>query len=472
MRRKSERLPESEGIFMKRWGDLKSEILADSNLDAAFEEVVGHLEEPARHYKLVVRKGEDGKTIKSYVPLPKPKVSRKERVRAKREELLASIKARIANGTFRIATYKEFWVHEGDKWRLIQSPTVEERIGINAIIRVLEKHVYPTIVLTSAASIKGRGMHRLYRKMRSDIRHDREGTRYFYKCDIKKFYQSVVQAIMKEIIRKYVKDRWLLPILDSFVELLKEGISIGLRSSQFYGNILLSRLDHRMKEQEHCRYYYRYCDDIVILSGDKRLLWHYRDVIHEEISKLGLELKPNEAVRPIETGIDFLGYVDDGEHTRLRKRTKQTAGRKLHRVRSRRRRQELTGSLKGMAKWGDCGHLYKTLTGKSMKNFKELGLKYVAEDGKKRFAGKQVTLRSLTNLHINIEDFETDVKTHNGLRTVVSFSYDNGEKGKYFTADKEQLYYLKEAEKMGELPFDTTIVAEVLGNGMVRYHFS
>ena len=40
--RKSERLPESEGLFMKRWGDLKSEILADSNLDAAFEEVVGH----------------------------------------------------------------------------------------------------------------------------------------------------------------------------------------------------------------------------------------------------------------------------------------------------------------------------------------------------------------------------------------------------------------------------------------------
>ena len=455
---------------MKRWGDLKSEILADSNLDAAFEEVVGHLEEPARHYKLVERRGEDGKTIKRYVPLPKPKVSRKERVRAKREELLANIKARIANGTFRIATYKEFWVHEGDKWRLIQSPTVEERIGINAIIRVLEKHVYPTIVLTSAASIKGRGMHRLYRKMRSDIRHDREGTRYFYKCDIKKFYQSVVQSIMKEVIRMYVKDRWLLPILDSFVELLKEGISIGLRSSQFYGNILLSRLDHRMKEQEHCRYYYRYCDDIVILSGDKRLLWHWRDVVQEEISKLGLELKPNEAVRPIETGIDFLGYVDDGEHTRLRKRTKQNAARKLHRVRSRRRRQELAGSLKGMAKWGDCDHLYKTLTGKSMKSFKELGLKYVAEDGKKRFMGKQVSLRRLTNIHITVEDFETEVETHNGLRTVVSF--DNGEKGKYFTADKEQLWYLTEAEKMGELPFDTTIVAEVFGDGKVRYRFS
>ena len=437
---------------MKRWGDLQSEILQDSNLDAAFEEVVGHMEEPARHYKLVEVRGTDGSIKKTYVPLPKPTTSRKERVRAKREELLASVKRRIASGTFRIETFKEFWVHEGDKWRLIQSPTIEDRIGINAIIRVLEKHIYPTIVLTSGASIKGRGMHRLYRKMRSDIRHDREGTRYFYKCDIRKFYQSVVQAIMKMVIRRYVKDKWLLPILDSFVELLEKGISIGLRSSQFYGNILLSRLDHRMKEQEHCRYYYRYCDDIVILASNKKQLWHWRNVVHEEIAKLGLELKPSEAVRPTETGIDFLGYVDDGEHTRLRKRTKQNAARKLHKVRSRKRRQEIIGSLKGMAKWGDCGHLYKTLTGKSMKSFKELGLRYVAEDGKKRFSGKQVTLRSLTNIHITVEDFEKDVETHNGLRTVVSFSYDNGEKGKYFTADKEQLWYLTEAEKIGALP--------------------
>lgn len=458
---------------MKRWGgDLKSEILQDSNLDAAFEEVVGHMEEPARHYKLVEVRGTDGSIKKTYVPLPKPTTSRKERVRAKREELLASVKRRIASGTFRIETFKEFWVHEGDKWRLIQSPTIEDRIGINAIIRVLEKHIYPTIVLTSGASIKGRGMHRLYRKMRSDIRHDREGTRYFYKCDIRKFYQSVVQAIMKMVIRRYVKDKWLLPILDSFVELLENGISIGLRSSQFYGNILLSRLDHRMKDQEHCRYYYRYCDDIVILASNKKQLWHWRNVVHEEIAKLGLELKPSEAVRPTETGIDFLGYVDDGEHTRLRKRTKQNAARKLHKVRSRKRRQEIIGSLKGMAKWGDCGHLYKTLTGKSMKSFKELGLRYVAEDGKKRFSGKQVTLRSLTNIHITIEDFEKDVETHNGLRTVVSFSYDNGEKGKYFTADKEQLWYLTEAEKIGALPFDTTIIAEVFGDGKVRYKFS
>lgn len=452
---------------MKRWSNLKSEIVQDSNLDAAFDEVVRHMKEAERSYVLV----DAGGGRKCYVPKPRKK-SRKERTRSRRSSLLASVKARIDDGTFRIESYKEFSVYEGGKWRLIQSPPLECRIGLNAIIRVLEKHIYPTLVPTSAASIKGRGTHRLYRKLRSDIRHDREGTRYFYKCDIRHFYQSVDQDVMKQVIREYVKDKWLLPMLDSFVELLPKGISIGLRSSQFYGNILLSRLDHRMKEREHCRYYYRYCDDMVMLASDKQQLWHWRDAVHEETAKLGLELKPSEAVRPIETGLDFLGYVDDGEHGLLRKRTKQKAARKLAEIKSRRRRREVVGSLKGMAKWCDSGHLFKTLTGERMKNFKDLGLHYVAEDGKKRFVGKQVTLRSLQNVHITIVDFETDVKTENGLRTVVSFEYDNGEAGKYFTSDKQQLWYLEEIREMNELPFDTVIGSEVFGNGKVRYMFT
>ena len=107
-----------------------------------------------------------------------------------------------------------------------------------------------------------------------------------------------------------------------------------------------------------------------------------------------------------------------------------------------------------------------------MKSFKELGLQYVAEDGKKRFGGKQVTLRSLQNVHIKIVDFETEVPTENGLRTVVSFEYDNGDTGKYFTADKQQLWYLEKIREMDEFPFDTTIGSEVFGNGKVRYLFT
>lgn len=428
----------------KRYGYLIDQIIEYGNMSEAFDEVVGGLKNKER---------------RAYYE-------------AKRSRVIADLQALIGAGRFRVESYTEFEVKEGPKIRKVQSPSVKDRIGCNAIMRVVERYVYPSVIRTSAASIKGRGMHRLYRKVRTDIRHDKGGTRYYYKCDIRKFYQSIDQKVMWGVILEYVKDPILLPILKNLVEMMPEGLSIGLRSSQCFGNLLLARIDHLMKEKYHVRYYYRYCDDIVMMAATKKELWRLRNILHREVEALGLEIKPDEAIRPVTEGLDFLGYVDDGSHTRLRKRTKQKAARKLAKIKSRKRRQEVVGSLKGMAKWSDCCNMFKKLTGKRMKSFKELGLQYVAEDGKKRFGGKQVTLRSLQNVHIKIVDFEKDVKTENGLRTVVSFEYDNGDTGKYFTADKQQLWYLEKIRDMNELPFDTTIGSEVFGNGKVRYLFT
>lgn len=428
----------------KRYGYLIDQITDYGNMSEAFDEVVGGLRNKER---------------KAYYE-------------AKRSMVIADLQALIVAGRFRVESYTEFEVKEGPKIRKVQSPSVKDRIGCNAIMRVVEKYVYPMVIRTSAASIKGRGMHRLYRKVRTDIRHDKESTRYYYKCDIRKFYQSIDQKVMWGVVLEYIKDPILLPMLKNLVEMMPEGLSIGLRSSQCFGNLLLARIDHLMKEKYHVRYYYRYCDDIVMMAATKKELWRLRNILHNEVEALGLVIKPDEAIRPITEGLDFLGYVDDGSHTRLRKRTKQKAARKLAKVKSRKRRQEIIGSLKGMAKWGDCNNMYYKLTGRRMKSFKELGLQYVAEDGKKRFGGKQVTLRSLQNVHIKIVDFETEVPTENGLRTVVSFEYDNGDTGKYFTADKQQLWYLEKIREMDEFPFDTTIGSEVFGNGKVRYLFT
>ena len=234
----------------KRYGYLTAQIVEDGNMRDAFDEEVGDL----------------GK-------------ERKEHYEARRETIIEELKTSIGSGRFRITKFQEFEVSDGPKKRIVQSPVVVERIGCNAIMRVVERYVYPTVVRTSAASIKGRGMHRLYRKMRSDIRHDREGTRYYYQCDIKKFYQSIDQELMEECVRGYIKDPLLMQMLKDFIYLMDEGLSIGLRSSQCYGNILLSRLDHRMKEQEGVRYYYIYRDDIVVLADSKKSFWRLRNII-------------------------------------------------------------------------------------------------------------------------------------------------------------------------------------------------
>ena len=431
----------------KSYGNLIHLIIEHSNMNDAFDEVVGDL---GAKRKAIYEKNS--------------------------EKIISKLQDEIKTGKFRIKHFKEYEVKDGRKKRRIQSPIVRERIGCNAIMRVVERFVYPTVIKTSAASIKGRGMHKLSKKIRRDIENDRDGTRYYYQSDIHKFYESICQIKMIRCIERYIKDKELLPILRSFITLMEHGLSIGLRSSQCYGNLYLSIVDHYMKEVIGVKYYYRYCDDIVMLADSKKELWRYRNALWEQIEKLDLEIKPNEAVRPISEGIDFLGFVYDGEKARIRKHTKQKNARALKRVKSRKRRQRIIGSFKGMAKWGDCKNLFYRLTGEKMKDFKEFNLQYVAEDGKKRFAGQKVSQSKLVNLELAIEDFEIDVQTPNGKRTVVSFTYLSGpmqgQKAKYFTDDKQQLQFLQKIQEMGGLPFKTTLQMDSEAGAITKYIFT
>lgn len=434
----------------KRYGHLVAGIVERSNMDRAFDEVVDQLKEPRRTY-----------------------------YRNKRETIIAWLTKEISDGTFRVRGYREMWVTDGPKVRLVQSPCVADRVGCNAIMRIIEDVLYPGVIKTSAASIPGRGMHHLFKKMRHDIESDPEGTRFFYKCDIRKFFESIDQEVMWQCVKHYIKDPVLLPMLHSFITMMPKGLSIGLRSSQCYGNIILSCIDHYFKDELGVRCYYRYCDDIVMLAGSKRKLWMLRDIMHEQVAKLGLQIKPNESVKPITEGIDFLGFVYDGDKARLRKRTKQKAARKLSKVRSRKRRQEIIGSLKGMAKWGDCKNLYKTLTGKNMESFAELkkkrqgaGVDYTGKDGKRILPGTPENLRSLVNMQITVLDFEPDVQTQNGPRYVVQYKKQDGVLCKYLTNDSEQKFWLEEFKKAGNIPFETTIKPQYFGQGKVRCQFT
>ena len=448
----------------KRYGYLIQKIVERSNMDRAFDEVVDQLPE-----RKVINK--DGS--KKVLP------GRRSWYRSRREEIVSRLVQHISDGSFRVDHYNEMWVTDGPKIRKVQSPCVEHRIGCNAIMRIVEDVLYPSVIKTSAASIPGRGMHKLFAKMRRDIENDREGTAFFYKCDIRKFFESIDQDLMWEFVQDKIKDPVLLPILHNFVTMMEVGLSIGLRSSQCYGNIFLSGIDHYFKDFLRVKYYYRYCDDIVILGATKSKLWLLRDILHEQAALLNLEVKPNECVRPISEGIDFLGFVYDGQKALLRKRTKQKAARKLRKIKSRKRRQEIIGSLKGMAKWCDSKHLYKTLTGKNMESFadkvkqmKKDGVEYTGKNGKRMLTGQEVSLRTLVNMHIVVLDFEPDVPTQNGLRYVVQFQKDDGTIGKYLTNDSEQKFWLEEFRKANNIPFDCTITPQYFGQGKVRYMFN
>lgn len=391
-----------------------------------------------------------------------------------RDEVIAELTAKLKDGSFRLGGYHERIICEYGKERHLQILSMYDRIAVYAVMNVVDAHLRKRFIRTTGASIKGRGTHDLMKCVQRDMEADPEGTAYCYKFDVRRFYDNVKPEFVMWCYRRVFKDEVLLVLLEHFLHLLPEGISFGLRSSQGSGNLLLSVfLDHYLKDRYGVRYFYRYCDDGVVLGRTKAELWMIRDIVHEQLRQIDLEVKPNERVFPTSEGIDFLGYVIRPNSVMLRKRIKQKFARKMHEVKSRRRRRELIASFYGMAKHADCNNLFNKLTGKEMKSFKDLNVAYKPEDGKKRFAGTVVSIRELVNIPIVVKDFETGIKTEQGEdRCIVSIEV-NGEARKFFTNSEEMKNILAQIREVPDgFPFETTIKTEVFGKGRTKYVFS
>lgn len=394
---------------------------------------------------------------------------------AHRDEVIRDLTERIASGTFTVKDYREREIVEGGKLRKIQVLSMYDRIGVHAVMTVVDRHMRKRFIRTTSASIKERGMHDLLAYIRRDLEEDPDGTRYCYKFDISKFYDNVQPDFVMYCVKRIFKDKRLIALLDGFVRMMPSGISIGLRSSQGLGNLLLSVfLDHYLKDKYGVRHFYRYCDDGVVLGKSKAELWLVRDVVHELVEHIDLKVKANERVFPVSEGIDFLGYVIySSKHVELRKRIKQKMARKMHEVRSRKRRRELIASFYGMAKHANCNMLFNKLTGKQMKSFKDLKVAYKPEDGKKRFSGAVVSIRELVNLPIVVKDFETGIKTEQGEDRCIVAIEQNGEPKKFFTNSEEMKNILAQIREMPDgFPFETTIKTETFGKGRTKYVFT
>lgn len=282
------------------------------------------------------------------------------------------IREMLLNNTFTTSAYHLFEIEDSGKRREIaELPYFPDRIIQWAILQVIEPIFCKHFIPTTYAAIPRKGTHAALTKVRNDLLNDPSGTQYCLKLDVKKFFPNIDKAILKSLFRRKFKDKdllWLLDdIVDSYDKDSPKGIPIGSYTSQYFGNFYLSYFDHWAKEQKRIKYYYRYMDDIVILSDSKEYLHRLRKDIAEYLScNLVLTVKENWQVFPTAVrGIDFVGYRCFGKYTLLRTRTK----RRLHQATKRLRRktnkgktlsrsdQSTVGSYCGILQWGDCTRL-------------------------------------------------------------------------------------------------------------------
>ena len=182
------------------------------------------------------------------------------------------------------------------------------------------------------SAIPGKGLHAGVLRLRQFLK-DKENTQYCLKFDIKNFYPSVDHDILLELVKRKIKCKDTLWLLEDIIRSPggNKNLPVGNYLSQYFGNIYLNWFDHWLKEEKRIKYYIRYCDDGVILHKSKEVLNELLKEIEEYMREnLELELNPKTQIFPVDVrGIDFLGYRSFRNYTLLRKSSATRFKRKI-----------------------------------------------------------------------------------------------------------------------------------------------
>lgn len=273
------------------------------------------------------------------------------------ESNLLILQDQLLSKTYHTSQYTTFKVYEPKEREVYRLPYYPDRIVHHAIMNILEPIFVSVFTADTYSCIKKRGIHKAANNVKAALQ-DKQRTQYCLKLDITKFYPTIDHSVLKQLIRRKIKDKDLLWLLDEIID-SADGLPIGNYLSQYLANYYLTYFDHWIKEDMKVKYYFRYADDLVILSDNKQHLHQLLAAIKDYLStRLNLQVKPNYQVFPVAArGIDFVGYVFYHTHTRLRKSIKKNFARKIAKGASR----ETIASYQGWAKHSNSKNLIKKL---------------------------------------------------------------------------------------------------------------
>ena len=202
-------------------------------------------------------------------------------------------------------------------------------------------------------------MHQATLDLQKAMRRMKKSYREYYilKMDVRKFFNSIDKKILYEILKKRIKDEKLLWLIRQVLVAQKrqKGIEIGNYTSQTFANIYLNELDQYATRKLKINNYYRYMDDIVVLSKTKDEAKEYLNKIREFLNeKLELELNDKTNIFKSKQGVNFCGYKINEYRLKVRNKGKNKFKKKVKNllkeikdgnISSKDARQYLTGHL-------------------------------------------------------------------------------------------------------------------------------
>ena len=224
-----------------------------------------------------------------------------------------------------------------NKIREIGIASIKQQVLDYVVVNACKKMFMAKIGFYQAASIKNKGQVFGKNAIERWIRKDYGNSRYFYKCDIKKYYPNVSKAQLKRMLRRDIKEDYILYLVFALIDTYKDGLCIGSYLSQFLANYYLSYAYHHVSENSYSirkkkdgstirinnsKHILFYMDDIIFFSSSlkllKRAVADFKNYIY---NTLELTIKPDDGIyKTSVTRIDMMGYSISTVNTILRKR--------------------------------------------------------------------------------------------------------------------------------------------------------
>ncbi|MFC1612806.1 reverse transcriptase domain-containing protein [Patescibacteria group bacterium] len=249
------------------------------------------------------------------------------------EQNLFFLQDELITQKYHCGKYNEFIVNDSKK-RLIKAPDFRDRIVHHALCNIIEPIFDNSFIHDSYACRKNKGTHKAILRLKGFLK-NKENV-YCLQCDVRKFFASIDQNILKELTKKKIADKKILKVINlvidsSFDNKIYEnlfdfrltGVPLGNLTSQLFANIYLNELDQLVKHKLKAKYYIRYMDDFLILGYNKKRLQQQKEEIYYFLkNSLKLDLHPKKCnMFTVKSGIDFLGYRIFANYRLLRKST-------------------------------------------------------------------------------------------------------------------------------------------------------
>jgi group II intron reverse transcriptase/maturase len=302
------RITENNNINVDSRGNgLLEEILSRDNLNKAFKQVKRN---KGTH-------GVDGMEVEHLL----------QYLKDNGEELVK----KVLDGKYRPSPVRRVEIpKDNGKMRMLGIPTAVDRVLQQAIAQKLSPIFEPQFCETSYGFRSRRSAHDALRKCKE---YANQGYTYVVDMDLEKFFDTVNQSKMIEILARTIKDGRVVSLIHKYLtagavsggrfEEPELGLVQGGNISPLCSNIMLNELDHEL-ERRGIRFV-RYADDMLLFAKTKRsaqrILEHIVPFIED---KLLLRVNREKTVVAYIGKVKFLGYgfYPSKDGIRLRVHTK------------------------------------------------------------------------------------------------------------------------------------------------------